>query len=260
MRRISCIPLFNSISWMKLSIKSFFDYLPNEKLLVISNSYDKALEKEFCKCKNIVYIESSGSHADACDLAVNWCRENDYDYLILLEQDFVSYGSNWYFDLLESMKFYTSAGYLGVPDWLMACPPCIWKVDKIKYSFSNINLQFESPVVEYDKIYDIVMRFSKNVHFKETLERSYDDIKSITSSTQIKEIDYAILLKIGINHIIGMVKKNNNGYIGFNNGIDPTQTRCILEYKNDFWHFFRSRDLDPNETNSSIIQPRRFWV
>lgn len=117
---LACIILHLTSPWTKVGVGSFRKFFPEQKILLVDNNPPTqssaeaekiTAERDWVKSLKNVEIISGGiesedilgkwSHGSGMQLAAEWCRAHEYDYMLHIEPDVLVSGRKWYEALLE---------------------------------------------------------------------------------------------------------------------------------------------------------------
>ncbi len=157
---------FFSYGFIQDCIRTFQEYIPNQKLLIIDNnpddirlckdvryfdhefkgSTDKYIQAErewLSNQKNIIIYKHESdrilSHGEAIDYGNKWCKKNGIDLYLHIESDCLIYGRKWYDDLISTItndEMWIVSGHFFKASQSLHLTPSIWRVDKADQSFA----------------------------------------------------------------------------------------------------------------------------
>ena len=134
---MTCLVHYNRDEWTKFSVNTFLSNT-NLDLLVIDNSPNQNFNNLINSDRITVLVNESEnkSHGDGIDLAVDWCKKNEFTHIVHIEHDCVVSGTKWF----EALCNKASEGFDHVYSFRQphgAHPtPSIWRVSEIRYSFA----------------------------------------------------------------------------------------------------------------------------
>ena len=152
---ITCMVHYNRDEWTKFSVDTFLSNT-NLDLLIIDNSpnhnFNSLVESD--RITVLVNESEKKSHGDGIDLAVGWCKKNEFTHIVLIEHDCVISGTKWFEELCGK----ANEGFGHVYSFRQphgAHPtPSIWRVSEINYSFAPVD-KGEDKNEEFYKSLDI---------------------------------------------------------------------------------------------------------
>jgi len=170
---------FFTYGWTQQCIRCFQDWFPELKVLVVDNNpthkeqmkhwnwcgnprskwnnfYPYCLaEREWLEQQdNVILIkpdklnDRQTRHGEAIDLAVDWCKNQNFDIMLCIEPDVIIKDVIWFYDLLEPIldndmwftgveMFSKNKNEIHTKHTVKPCPIMV-RTDKIEWSFNDV--------------------------------------------------------------------------------------------------------------------------
>lgn len=154
MKPTAIIVSFHSVNWIRNSLESFHKILPEINILVVDNNPkipECINEKKYLNSlpwittirtphPNTIHRRGSPhfDHGKALDYGIAWCK-NKFDLALHIEPDCLTLGRAWFEKMVNKIKEgYWMVGSKKFSFGPIHPTPSLWRIDKIKHSFSQV--------------------------------------------------------------------------------------------------------------------------